>query len=200
MSTWPDWIVAVIVVLSLFVVVCFDGALLATHFGTRAIDPVVRVYCWGCLLLFPWVIWRAIHTLRSPRILEFTPELVRFRRHPLRFTLRWEEITRIEREVPVRLSDSGRLLRQGSGFIIHTVDGRIHPLPLWVWSIDINTLMHVILTLHEHPEARELLGREEGRALFDGPTQRELRRMRIGDTWTPDRTGHRAESESTRAD
>ena len=195
-----DQNVAVIVVLSLFVVVCFDGALLATHFGTRAIEPVVRVYCWACLLLFPWVIWRAIHTLRSPRILEFTPELVRFRRHPLRFTLRWEEITRIEREIPVRLSDSGRLLRPGSGFVLHTVDGRRYAMPLWLWSIDTNTLMHVVLTLHEHPEARESLGREEGRALFDGPTQRQLRRMRIGDTWAADRADEPQGAGSTTPD
>ena len=60
-----------------------------------------------------------------------------------------------------------------------------HPIGLLYFDVDEDTLLNVILAAVSHPEIRQLLGREEGTILFDGPPLDTRRAMSRSQVWLP---------------
>ena len=65
------------------------------------------------------------------------------------------------------------------------VDEAPHPIGLLSFDVDEDTLLNVILAAVSHPEIRQLLGREEGTILFDGPPLDTRRAMSRSQVWLP---------------
>ena len=67
----------------------------------------------------------------------------------------------------------------------HGYDPDSYPVGLTSFNVDEDTLYNVILAARSHPEIRQLLGREEGAILFDGPPVDTRQRMSRSQVWLP---------------
>ena len=65
------------------------------------------------------------------------------------------------------------------------VGERANPISLLNFDVDEDTLLNVIRAAHAHPEVRQLLGREEGTFLFEGPPPEIREGMRRSHVWLP---------------
>lgn len=67
----------------------------------------------------------------------------------------------------------------------HDYDPDSYPVGLASFNVDEDTLYNVILAARSHPEIRQLLGREEGTILFDGPPVNTRQGMFRSQVWLP---------------
>lgn len=64
-------------------------------------------------------------------------------------------------------------------------EDRPYPIGLLDFDVDEDTLLNVIRAAQSHPEVRQLLGREEGAFLFEGPPPEVREGMRRKHVWLP---------------
>lgn len=64
-------------------------------------------------------------------------------------------------------------------------EDRPYPIGLLDFDVDEDTLLNVIRAAQSHPEVRQLLGREEGAFLFEGPPPEVREGMRRTHVWLP---------------